>query len=119
MKKRAYELDQTSPHTIQSLPNSTISLTSASWHPTESVLAVTLSSGSLRITRIGERSDGEKVDRPQGTPGDLVITNGFHDESDEYLEEEEEEEEERPYDMSFEDSYTSRRGEEMFVDGED
>jgi hypothetical protein len=84
-------------------------------------LAVTLSSGSLLITRIGERSDGEKVDRPQGTPGDLVITNGFHDEYDDYPEEEEEEEEEeeRPYDMSFEDSYTSRRGEEMFVDRED
>jgi len=73
------------------------------------------------MTRIGERSDGERVDRPQGTPGDLVITNGFHHEYVGYPEEEEEEEEEeeRPYDMSFEDSYTSRRGEEMFVDGED
>ena len=50
-----------------------------------------------------------------------MITNGFQDGYDEYPEEEEEEEEEeeRPYDMSFEDSYTSRRGEEMFVDLED
>jgi len=111
------ETDQTNAHAIHSLPSSTISLTSASWHPTESVLAVTLSSGSLLITRIGERSDGEKIDRPQGTPGDLVISNGFHDEYEEYPEEEEDEE--RPYDMSFEDSYTSRRGEEMFVDGDD
>jgi hypothetical protein len=115
---RSDEIDQTNAHTIHSLPGHTISLTSASWHPTESVLAVTLSSGSLLITRIGERSDGEKIDRPQGAPSDLVISNGFHDEYDEYPEGEEDEEE-RPYDMSFEDSYTSRRGEEMFVDGED
>ena len=55
--------DQTNPHPIYSLPSNSITLTSLSWHPSESVLATTLSSGTLLITRIGERSDGEKLDR--------------------------------------------------------
>ena len=107
--------DQTNPHPIHSLPASTITLTSASWHPTESVLAATLSSGVLLLTRIGERPDGEKIDRPlHDTPGDLTVANGF-DDYDDYDEEEHKEDTSR-YDMSFEDSYASGRGEDMVVD---
>lgn len=97
--------DQTNPHPIHSLPSNSISFTSLSWHSSESVLATTLSSGTLLITRIGERSDGEKLDR-HGGPGDLIISDGFDNEyDDEYLEEE---------GPSFEDSFT--KGEEMIVD---
>lgn len=100
--------DQTNPHPIHSLPSNSITLTSLSWHPSESVLATTLSSGTLLITRIGERSDGEKPDRAplHDGPGDLIVSYGFDDEyADEYLEEE---------GPSFEDSYTKE--EEMIVD---
>jgi hypothetical protein len=100
--------DQTNPHPIHSLPSNSISFTSLSWHSSESVLATTLSSGTLLITRIGERSDGEKLDRSSihGGPGDLIISDGFDNEyDDEYLEEE---------GPSFEDSFT--KGEEMIVD---
>ena len=77
---------------------------------------MTLSSGAILITRVGERSDGEKVDIR--IPGDLVIsTNGYHDGDEEYDEYEEDAEEDTGrYDMSFEDSNASRRGEEMTVD---
>jgi hypothetical protein len=116
-------LDQTAPYPIHSLPSSTISLTSLSWHPTESVLAATLSSGALLLTRFGERSDGEKVDRsPIGRPGDLIVTNGYHDEEEEeYDEYDEADDTESPekYDMSYEDSFMSRQGEEMAVDEDD
>lgn len=94
-------------------------MTSVSWHPTESVLAATLSSGTLLLTRIGERTDGEKDDRPRALPGDLVIANGYaeDDEYDEYDDDDMEGTEK--YDMSYEDSFASRRGEEMAVDEED
>lgn len=105
------------------MPSNTITTTSLSWHPIETVVACTLSSGALLITRIGERSDGEKFDRPtqRGSSGDLVISNGYHDEYDEEEEYEEEEEEDntRQYDLSFEDSFVSRHGEEMIVDEEE
>src|ERR1700734_1527868 len=113
--------DQTAAHPIHSLPASTISLTSLSWHPNESVLAATLSSGALLLTRVGERSDGEKFDRPApGRTSELIITNGYHDEEeyDEYDEVDETESQEK-YDMSYEDSLMSRRGEEMVVDEDD
>jgi hypothetical protein len=100
--------DQTNPHPIHSLPGNSITLTSVSWHPSEAVLATTLSSGTLLITRIGEHSDGERLDRSHlhSVPGDLVISNGYGDEyDDEGLEEE---------GPSFEDSFT--KGEEMIVD---
>ena len=108
-------IEQTNPHPIQSLPTGTLSLTSISWHPTESVLAATLSSGSFLLTRIGERSDGEKVDRLRPLTADLIVTNGYHDHS----EEDEYNDEQEPYEMSYEDSYISRAGEEMIVDEED
>ena len=100
--------DQTNPHPIHSLPSNSITLTSLSWHPSESVLATTLSSGTLLVTRIGERFDGEKLDRSplHGVPGDLIISNGYDDEYDD-----EDLEEEGP---SFEDSFA--KGEEMIVD---
>ena len=80
------------------------------------MLAATLSSGSLLITRVGERSDGEKVDRPRPFTAEMVLSNGYHDHSEG---EEYEEEVEPSYEMSFEDSYISRRGEEMIVDEDD
>jgi hypothetical protein len=111
-------IDQTSPHPIQSFPSNTITVTSISWHPTESILALTLSSGALLLTRIIDRSDGEKIDHePRGMPGDLV-TNGFHH-YDDYNEEENDVEDPSRYDMTFEDSFASRRGEEMIVDEEE
>ena len=113
-------IDQTNPHPIHSLPTSTISITSLSWHPTESVLACTLSSGTLLITRIGERSDGERIERVVEGPGDLVISNGYHeDDYDEYEDEDVVEDHTGPYDMTLDDSFASRRGEEMIVDEED
>ena len=53
-----------------------------------------------------------------GSPGDLVISNGYHDDYGEY-EDEEDVEDTGQYDMTFEDSFASRRSEEMIVDEED
>jgi hypothetical protein len=109
--------DQTNSHPIHSLQTNTIAITSISWHPTEPILATTLSSGALLLTRIGDRSDGEKDDRrAQGIPGDLVISN-VYDEYEEYSDDDMEDTEK--YDMSYEDSYASRRGDEMALDEED
>ena len=102
-------IDQTNIHPIHSLPSATISVTSLSWHPSEPVLAATLSSGIILLTRIGERFDGEKLDRQKDVPGDLIVTNGFHEEYDE---------DEPLPDITLEDSFASRRGDEMVVDEE-
>ena len=107
-------IEQTNPHPIHSLPSSTITLTSISWHPTEAVLAATFSSGSILLTRIVERSDGERVEQPS-TSRELVISNGYHNQyDDEYGDEEPDEIAE--YDSPIDTSFASRRGEEMAVD---
>ena len=82
---------------------------------------MTLSSGALLITRVNERSDGEKQDPKY--PGSYDVVLRGHEDDDE--EEEEEEEEESPedeaagestFDVSFDNSFASRRGEEMALD---
>lgn len=47
----------------------------------------------------------------------MVLSNGYHDHSE--GEDEYDEEGEPSYEMSFEESYVSRPGEEMIVDEED
>jgi len=91
-----------------------MSITSLSWHPTESVLAATLSSGTLLLSRIGERSDGERLDRPSRSQ-DLILANG-HESYDGYSEGQDDEMAEES--AAFEDSFLSKRGEEMIVDDE-
>jgi hypothetical protein len=101
--------DQTTPHALHSLPTSTISLTSLSWHPTESVLAATLPSGSLLLTRVGEHADGETVPSYQWSSvgGELILA----PESEvEYSDNEE------MVEHSFEDSFLSSGQERMVVD---
>ena len=69
------------------------------------------------MTRIGERSDGEKLDRPppEHISHDLVISNGYH-EYDKYENGEDGMTDSGKYNMSFEDSFVSRREEEMVID---
>jgi hypothetical protein len=112
-------IDQTTSHPIHLFPSATISVTSISWHPNEFVLAATLTSGALILTRVGERSDGEKTDRDyRGISRDLV-PNGFHrHEYDGYEDVEEGIEEPVSYEMSFDNSFASRREEEMALDEE-
>ena|ERR1700721_1293290 len=67
------KLDQTNPYTLHSLPTASISISSLSWHPTESVLAVTLPSGAFLLLRTNEASDGEKPPHQNKTGGDMMI----------------------------------------------
>jgi hypothetical protein len=46
----------------------------------------------------------------------MILSNGYHDDQSE---DDYDEQEQEPYEMSFEDSYISRPGEEMIVDEED
>ena len=78
-------------------------------------MAATLSSGTVLLTRIGERSDGERIERPPPTSRELVISNGYHNQyEDEY--EEEEPDDMAEYESPIDTSFASRRGEEMAVD---
>jgi len=79
------------------------------------VLAATLSSGVLLLTRVGERSDGEKFDRPARLQRDLIVTNG-HERYDDYSEVQDDEMVDGS--AAFEDSFISKTGEEMIVDEE-
>ena len=102
-------VEQTYPHPIFSLPTSTVTPTSLSWHPNEGVLAATLSSGALLITRINERSDGEKQDPKYSGSYDVVLSGHEDDYEDEAVGE-------STYDVSYDNSFASRRGEEMALD---
>ena len=100
------DIDQVNPHPLHSLPVDTISLNSLSWHSSEAVLAATTVSGLLILTRINERSDGEK---PSSRP-EITLTNSrHHEEYDDDMPD---------TTAAFEDSFLSRRGEEMHIDEE-